>query len=85
MSKFKEIEVWYSEHYGRIYKDGESMPLDAIKAKVVLPAQPQVIEFPLDCTGNKSFNKIIAQQVPQRTMEQLEGKFWHIVATEVIE
>lgn len=78
MSKTKEVEVWYSEYWGRIYKDGESMPLDVIKAKLIIPVEPEVLHLDYDFTISGSDERNV-NWLP------LLGKRWHIVATEVVE
>lgn len=79
--KTREIDVWISyrtkqglcgarEFY---FAETNSAP---IKAKLIIPVEPEVVEFVEDC----SYGKIISDN-----FKKLQGKRWKIRAEEVIE
>lgn len=79
--KTREIEVWvtpkpYSRNQHYVYWPDEPTPQNAIKAKLVVPAEPEVLEFEIDGTEE------IGYLAPAKI---LAGRRWKIVATEIIE
>lgn len=86
--KTREIEVWVVKKelqglkLGRcgvsIWPQNASLGGDRnqyIKATLILPAEPEVLEFETDDSGNR----------PPGVIDTMYGRRWKVVATEIIE
>ncbi len=81
--KTRELDVWVKHHAGvkipAVYFQGEPCPGDAIKAKLVFPAEPEVVETTWDCTDPLRY------PAASHIMDKLEGRKWKAVFTELLE
>lgn len=89
--KTREIDCWYSSDHKEIYGlfgKSEAMPGNCVKAKLILPAEPEVVEFESEARVIRMPDKpsfIIQLRADENNEnERLSGRRWKCKFEEVL-